>query len=206
MFFSHHFRTFNENLSNVFETFPVHLTKLHSTSPEDQFEDITLLWQSFSLCFFHVLPNLNRESSVFFRRKTIGRFVTTAYHVSGGIFCRKVFLTKFFFFFIIGHWATFFGHFDGSLTVPLSVLFTVCQIEQFVVKKFLSKLFSHHFWTLIANLMVFVQNFFSQVDETASYKSEGSIWRQTSALKIFCMFFHPSRTLNEQLTVFSVGT
>ena len=124
-----------------FETFSVNLTKMHSTSPEDQFEDISLFWQSFSLCFFHVLPNLNRESSVFFSSKNNWKICHNCLPRVQGDILQKFFLTKFFFFFIIGHWATFSCHFYGNLSVPLSVLFSACQMDQFVVKKLLSKNF-----------------------------------------------------------------
>ena len=77
------------------------------------------------------------------------------------------------------------------MSVGPSVLLSVCQLHQFVVKFFVSnKFFSHHFRILIANLSVFVQIFFNQVDDTVFYETERSIGRQTNVLtKIFISFF-----------------
>ena len=137
--------------------FSAKLTTMHSTSPRDQVMDIKPFSQNF-VCFIYHLRTLSGKIRAFFR-KTIGRFVTTAYHVSRGMFCR-IFLTKFFFFFIIGHWATFSGHFDGSLTVPLSVMFSVCQIDQFVEKKFLSKVFFPSFLDIDRKIIGLCSKFF----------------------------------------------
>ena len=123
-----------------------------------------------------------------------------------GDILQRIFSEKVLFF---HHWALsdFFLSFLRKFVGPVvSTVFCLSNGPVCGEKTFVQKFFSHLFWTLIAKLMVVNQNFFSQVDETASYKSEGSIWRQRSALKNFCIFFHPSRTLNEQLTVFSVGT
>ena len=140
MFFSHHFRTFSKKLSIFFETFSVNLTELHFTSPKDQFEDIILFWQSFCLFFFHYLPKLNGEITVFASKKqsaNLSNLLTT--------YPRRFFEEYFFekvLFFIIGHWATFVCHFDEILSVPMSVLLSVCQLDQFVVKKVSSNFFS----------------------------------------------------------------
>ena len=93
------------------------------------------------------------------------------------------------------------------MSVGQSVLLSVCQLHQFVVKFFVSNnFFSHHFRILIANLSVFVQIFFNQVDDTVFYESERSIWRQTIVLTIFLIFFfHPSRTLNDKKRFFFGG-
>ena len=134
---------FSENLS-------VNLTKLHSTSPEENLNTKHCFGKDV-VCFFHVLPKLNGEITVFFVKNTIGKFVTFAYHVSKNIFWRSFFLKKFFFF-IIGHWATFVCHFDEILSVQMSVLLSVCQFDQFVVKKFLSDNFfsiNYRHWSQI---------------------------------------------------------
>ena len=77
------------------------------------------------------------------------------------------------------------------MSVGPSVRLSVCQLHQFVVKFFVSNnFFSHHFRILIANLSVFVQIFFNQVDDTVFYESERSIWRQTVvSTKFFISFF-----------------
>ena len=73
--------------------------------------------------------------------------------------------------------------------VGLSVLLFVCQLDLFVVKKSLSKLFfSNHIRTLIANLSVSVRILFGQVDDTAFYESKGSIWGHKTVLSKLCLF------------------
>ena len=136
MFFSHYFWTFNEILSVVFETFPVNLTKLHSTSPKDQFGVITLFWQSFCLCFFSRSSKIEQRINGFFFVKkqsaSFSQLLTT---------CPRRFFEEFLSSFV-GHWATFVCHFDKNLSVPFSVLLSVCQLNQFVVENFCSKFFS----------------------------------------------------------------
>ena len=134
-----------------FENLSVNLTKLLSTCPEEKFEDKTLFWQRCCLFFFHVLPKLNGEITDFFVKKTIGKFVTFPYHVSKKIFWRS-FFWKSSFFFIIGHWATFVCHFDEILSVQMSVLLSAGQLDQIVVKKFLSNIFfsiNYRHWSQI---------------------------------------------------------
>ena len=154
-FFSHHFRTFSKN-QFFFDTFSENLAELHSTIPKDHFEGLTLFWQICHNC----LPRVQAD-----------------------ILLRFVFWKKFFFYFIFGYGATFFGHFDGNLSVPLSVLFSVCQLDQFVVKKFLSKSF---FPTIFGHrsqkFRSLFEIFFGQVDDTAFYESKGSIWGQKTVL------------------------
>ena len=93
-----------KNLSFLFETFSVNLTKLHSTCPKDQFEGITLFWRCLCL-FFSCSQEIQWRNIGFFGQKTIDKFVTTAYHVSKKNFWR-IFFSKISFS-IIGHWATF---------------------------------------------------------------------------------------------------
>ena len=140
MFFSHQFRPFSKNWS-IF-------SKLFQSSwqncilPDHRIILGTYLcFDKVFVCFFNDLWKLNGEITVFFRRKTIGSFVDPAYHVSKGLLCRE-FFPKNFSFFIIGHWATFVCHFDEILSVPMSVLLSVCQLDQFVVKKVSSNFFS----------------------------------------------------------------
>ena len=108
-----------------------------------------------------------------------------------GDLLKNFFGKKLFFYFIIGHWASFFVISTKFLSVGSTVLLSVCQLHQFVLKFFVSKnFFSQQFWILIANLSVFVQVFFNQVDDTVFYESERSIWRQTIVLtKFFISFF-----------------
>ena len=125
---------------------------------------------------FHVLPNLNGEITVFFHRKAIGRFVTTAYHVSKKIF-RRIFLEKIFLLFI-WFWATFLCHFDKNLSVP-----PVCGEKKFVKDFFLPSISD-----IDRNWSVFVRNCLGQVDDTAFYESKGSFWRHKTVLTNICLF------------------
>ena len=74
-------------------------------------------------------------------------------------FFEKVFFEKVLFF-IIGHWATFLCHFDEILSVPMSVLLSVCQLDQFVVKKALSNFFSPSITDIDRKLISLCSNFF----------------------------------------------
>ena len=113
-----------------------------------------------NLCLFHLsFADLEQKNQGFFR-KTIGSVVKMADHVSKEIFCREFFSKKFFFYFSIGHWANVFCHFDGSLSVPLSVLFSVCQLDQFLVNKCLSKLFSTTFTDIQQKFVCFFPKIF----------------------------------------------
>ena len=130
--------------------FSAKLTTMHSTSPRDQVKDIKPFSQNF-VCFIYHLRTLSGKIRAFFR-KTVGRLsklLTTCPRGSVEVCFGK----SSFFIFIIEHWTSSFCHFDEFLSVGLSVLLSVCQLPQFVVKFFLSKnFFSHHFRTLIANL------------------------------------------------------
>ena len=164
------------------------LMTLHSTKPKDQFEDKTLFWQSFCLCFFHALPNLNRESSVFFRQKTIGKIVTTVYHVHVS---KKVFWRIFFekiLFSIILNWATFVCQLDKNLYVPLSVLLFVCPLEQFVVKKFCPNLFYPPITDIDRKLISLCSNFFRASGRHCILRVQGSIWGHKTVLSKLCLF------------------
>ena len=99
------------------------------------------------------------------------------------------------------HWAMsdFCMSFRRKSVGPLSVLLSGCQFGQFVVKKNSSNIFSPSFSDMNRKLISLYWSFFGQVDETAFYKSEGSIRRQTSALKIlyvFSSFSDFERTIN----------
>ena len=154
-FFSHHFWTLIAKWSIFVRFFSARLTTLHSTGARDQFEELRPFWKTL-VCFIYHLRTLSQKIKAFFR-KTIDRFVKIAHHVSKGIFCREFFSKKFFFYLIIGHWATFVCHFDENLSVPLSVLLSVCHLDQFVVKKSLSNFFfsisyghvSQNYWSLL---------------------------------------------------------
>ena len=143
---------------------------------------------------------MNGEITVFFRQKIIGKFVTAAYHVSKNILWR--FFLKKKLFFIIGHWATLVCHFDENLSVPMSVLLSVCQLDQFVVKKVSSNFFLHKLQTLIANWSVFVR-FFSAKLTTLPFTSpryqfdEGKTFCQ-----IFVCFIYHLRTLSQKIEAF----
>ena len=70
----------------------------------------------------------------------------------------------------------------------MSVLLSVCHLDQFVVKRFCLIFFLHQLQTLIANWSVFVRIFFGQVDDTAFYESKVSIWRRKNVLTNLCLF------------------
>ena len=101
--FSHHFWTFIQKLLVFVQIFffSAKMTTLLSTSPKDQFEDITSFWQSFCLFFFSFSSKIERRNNGFFVKKTIGKFVKFAYHVSKKIFWRIFFWKSSFF----HHWA-----------------------------------------------------------------------------------------------------
>ena len=130
---------------------------------------------------------MNGEITVFFLKKqsaNLSQLLTT---------CPRRFFEEFFvekvLFFINGHWATFLCHFDEILSVPMSVLLSVCQLDQFVVKKVLSNFFFlNQLQTLIAKWSVFVRFFFGQVDDTAFYESKVSIWWKKNVLTNLCLF------------------
>ena len=85
------------------------------------------------------------------------------------------------------------------MSVGPSVLLSVCQLHQFVVKFFSSKsFFSHHFRLLIAILSVFVQFIFNQVDDTVFYESERSIWGHNFVLTKFLFVFFSCSSKPEQ--------
>ena len=154
-FFPNIFGHWSQNDQSLFDFFSARLTTLHSTGARDQFEELRPFWKTL-VCFIYHLRTLSQKIKAFFR-KTIDRFVKIAHHVSKWIFCREFFSKKFFFYLIIGHWATFVCHFDENLSVPLSVLLSVCHLDQFVVKKSLSNFFfsisyghvSQNYWSLL---------------------------------------------------------
>ena len=178
------FSDIQQKLVNFFKTLSIKLTKLHSTRPQDHFEDISLFWQSFCL-FFQWFMEIKRRNNGFFCRKTIGSFVNPAYHVSKGIL-RREFFPMFFFF---HYWAlsdfslSFLRKFVGPVVSTVFCLSNgpVCGEKTFVQKC--------HFWTLTAKWSVFVRRFFGQVDDTAFYRSKGSIWGHMAVLTNFCLFY-----------------
>ena len=113
------------------------------------------------------------------------------------------FFRKAFFYLIIGHWSTFVCHFDEKLSLPLSVLFSVCQLDQFLVKNVCRKFFLHHLRTFSKNLSVFFRKSFGQLNKTAFHVSRGKIWGQNIVLtKMLFVFFHVLPKLNGEITVF----
>ena len=118
--------------------------------------------------------------------------------VQGDFLQRIFFSKKFFFYFSIGHWANVFCHFDGSLSVPLSVLFSVCQLDQFLVNKCLSKLFLQHLRTFSKNLSVFFRKSFGQLNKTAFYESRGKFEYKTLFWQRCCLFFSCSSKIERR--------
>ena len=117
-----------------------------------------------------------------------------------GFFFRKVF-----FYLIIGHWSTFVCHFDEKLSLPLSVLFSVCQLDQFLVKNVCRKILLHHLRTFSKILSVFFRKSFGQLNKTAFHVSRGKIWGQNIVLtKMLFVFFHVLPKLNGEITDFFV--
>ena len=111
------------------------------------------------VCFFNVLWKLNREITVFFVEKQSEALSILLTTYPRGYFAENFFAKKFFFF-IIGHWATFSCHFYGNLSVPFSVLFSACQMDQCVVKKLLSKIFFPSFLDIDRKIISLCSNFF----------------------------------------------
>ena len=171
--------SFSKNLS-------VNSTKLHSTSLEEKFEDKTLIWQRCCL-FFSCSSKFERRNNGLFLSKKQSANLSHLLTTYPRRFFEQFFFEKFLFF-IIGHWATFVSHFDENLSVPMSVLLSVCHLDQFVVKRFCLIFFLHQLQTLIANWSVFVRIFFGQVDDTAFYESKVSIWRRKNVLPNLCLF------------------
>ena len=187
-FFLHHLRTFSKNLSVFFRKSFVQLNKtaFHVSRGKIWGQNIVLTKMLF--VFFHVLPKLNGEITVFFVKKNNRQICHICLPRIQEDFLKKFFLIKFFFF-IIGHWATFVCHFDEILSVQMSVLLSACQLDQIVVKKFLSNIFfsiNYRHWSQIISLC---SNFFGQVDDTAFYGSKGLIWGLKAVLTSFCLFY-----------------
>ena len=157
-FFPIIFGHWSQNDQSLFDFFSARLTTLHSTGARDQFEELRPFWKTL-VCFIYHLRTLSQKIKAFFR-KTINRFVKIAHHVSKGIFCREFFSKKFFFYLIIGHWSTFVCHFDENLSVPLSVLLSVCHLDHFVVKKNLSNFFSPSVTDMYRKIIGLCWNFF----------------------------------------------
>ena len=157
-FFPIIFGHWSQNDQSLFDFFSARLTTLHSTGARDQFEELRPFWKTL-VCFIYHLRTLSQKIKAFFR-KTINRFVKIAHHVSKGIFCREFFSKKIFFYLIIGHWSTFVCHFDENLSVPLSVLLSVCHLDHFVVKKNLSNFFSPSVTDMYRKIIGLCWNFF----------------------------------------------
>ena len=157
-FFSHHFWTFIQKLIVFVRIFfSAKLTTLLSTSPKDHFEVITLFWQSFCL-FFQWFLESERRNNGFFSSKNNRQICHNCLPRVQEDFV-KIFFWKSSFF---HHWALsgFCMSFQRKFVGPLSVLLSVCQFGQFVVKKISSNFFPHYFRTSIANWSVFVRIFF----------------------------------------------
>ena len=135
-FFLQHLRTFSKNLSVFFRKSFGQLNKTAFYESRGKFEYKTLFWQRCCL-FFSCSSKIERRNNGFFCQKYNRQICDICLPRIQEHFLKKFFLKKFFFF-IIGHWATFVCHFDEILSVQMSVLLSVCQFDQFVVKKFLS--------------------------------------------------------------------
>ena len=145
------------SLCSIF--FSAKLTTLPFTSPRYQFDERKTFWQTF-VCFIYHLRTLSKKIKAFFGKQSaaLSKWLTT---------CPRRFFAENFFFekvlFLFQHWALseLFLSFRRKFVVPVvSTAFClsirpVCG-EKIVVKNF----FSHHFWTFIQKLLVFVQIFF----------------------------------------------
>ena len=100
--------------------FSAKLTTLLSTSPKDQFEDITSFWQSFCL-FFQWFLESERRNNGFFSSKNNRQICHNCLPRVQEDFV-KIFFWKVLFF-IIGHWATSVCHFDKNLSVRCQCCF-----------------------------------------------------------------------------------
>ena len=138
--FSHHFRTFSKNFVCFFsETFSVNLTKLHSTSPKEKFEDKTLFWQRFCFFFFHVLPKLNGDIMAFFASKNNRQVWHNSLPRIQEDFLKKNFLKKFFFW-SLGNEQLLYVISSKNCRSVVSTAFC-CQFGQLAVKKKFVKYF-----------------------------------------------------------------
>ena len=154
------------------------------------------------VCFFHVLLKLNGEITVFFCQKNNRQICDICLPRIQEHFLKKFFLKKFFFF-IIGHWATFVCHFDEILSVQMSVLLSVCQLDQFVVKKFLSNIFFlHQLQTLIANWSVFVRIFSAKLTTLPFTSPRYQFDERKTFWQIFVCFIYHLRTLSKKIKAF----
>ena len=133
------------------------MTTLLSTSPKDQFEDITSFWQSFCL-FFQWFLESERRNNGFFSSKNNRQICHNCLPRVQEDFV-KIFFEKILFF-IIGHWATFVCHFNENLSVRCQCCFLFVNLASLWWKKFRQFFFPHYFRTSIANWSVFVRIFF----------------------------------------------
>ena len=182
MIFSHHFRTFRKKIS-VFFIFSVNLTEVHSTSPKDHFEDISLFLTK-SFLFISCFSENERRNNCFSRQKTISRFVTTAYHVSKNIFC-------FFFgkalFSSLGIERVFLSFRQNVVGRVISNAFCVSIAKACGVNSFVEKFFLPLFSDIDRKFISLCSFLFNHVDDTAFYESKGSIWGQKTVLSKLCL-------------------
>ena len=156
-----------------------------------------------NFCLFYVsFADLEPKNQGFFSENNRQGCQNCSPRVHGDIL-QGFFFRKVFFYLIIGHWSTFVCHFDGKLSLPLSVLFSVCQLDQFLVKNVCRKFFLHHLRTFSKDLSVFFRKSFGQLNKTAFHVSRGKIWGQNIVLtKMLFVFFHVLPKLNGEITVF----
>ena len=195
LFFSNHIRTLIANLSvsvrilfgQVDDT-AFYESKGSIWGQKTVLSKLSLLHLSFAY--------LEGKSQGFFQ-KTVSRFVKTANHVSKMILWRSFFWKSSFFISSFGFERAFLvlcTNFCGS---GCQYCFLFVNSASLWWKIFWQSFFLPSFWTLIANLSVFVQFFFNQVDDTVFYESERSIWRQTivltNILSLFSSFSNSER-------------
>ena len=109
------------------------------------------------------------------------------------------FFRKVFFCLIIGHWSTFVCHFDEKLSLPLSVLFSVCQLDQFLVNKCLSKLFSTTFTDIQQKFVCFFSETLSvNLTKLHSTSPEEKFEDKTLFWQRCCLFFECSSKIERR--------
>ena len=203
LFFSNHIRTLIANLSvsvrilfgQVDDT-AFYESKGSIWGQKTVLSKLSLLHLSFAY--------LEGKSQGFFQ-KTVSRFVKTANHVSKMILWRSFFWKSSFFISSFGFERAFLvlcTNFCGS---GCQYCFLFVNSASLWWKIFWQSFFLPSFWTLIANLSVFVQFFFNQVDDTVFYESERSLWRQTIVLTNILSLFSSFSNSERKKKIFLVG-
>ena len=167
------------------------------------------VWNRFDkylfVSFFFHLRTMGKKIKALFL-KTIGRVVKTAYHVSKGIRWR-FFLEKDLFLF--HHWALSEFFYSFVLTFvgrAVSTAFCLSIAPVFGEILFVKKFFLSSFSDIDRNFIGLCSNFFQPSWRHCSLRVRKINLKTDNCFdKLFCHFFHPSRTLNQKIKVFLVG-